>query len=247
MRLMKPMWQSTQPDRPRQHRLSRSSEDHLTATALTSINDDLQRAKTKVEALSRDALKLMAPLLRQRQNLVAIEQSGDTEVTSLGHFDFHNFLLLIGISFALLWFLFAQVNFFLVFLHHVFGAKHVIPQCSHKPSSNVIPTEFLIMHFAEYLERSKNLGAWPACHTSMCITSRIVSSTDSVQVDRLYWRVSNISRYEARDVGRRPRAMARTRCSPRSESLSIPAARSARIGRRRNSRQSSRCCARSRR
>ena len=90
MRLMKPMWQSTRPDRPRQHRLSRSSEDHLTATALTSINDDLQRAKTKVEALSRDALKLMAPLLRQRQNLVAIKQSGDTEVTSLGHFDFHN-------------------------------------------------------------------------------------------------------------------------------------------------------------
>ena len=39
----------------------------------------------------------------------------------------------------------------------------------------------------------------------MCITTRIVSSTDSVQVDRLYWRVSNISRYEARDVGRRPR------------------------------------------
>ena len=90
MRLMKPMLQSTRPDRPRQHRLSRSSEDHLTATALTSINDDLQRAKTKVEALSRDALKLMAPLLRQRQNLVAIKQSGDTEVTSLGHFDFHN-------------------------------------------------------------------------------------------------------------------------------------------------------------
>ena len=136
MRLMKPMWQSTRPDRPRQHRLSRSSEDHLTATALTSINDDLQRAKTKVEALSRDALKLMAPLLRQRQNLVAIEQSGDTEVTSLGHFDFHNLASDWNlIRSALVPFCSGKLLSGLP-SPCVGSQTCVIPQRSHKPSSN---------------------------------------------------------------------------------------------------------------
>ena len=48
----------------------------------TAINEDLRRARTKVEALSKEALTMMAPLhLRQQQNqkLVAFEQSGDSE------------------------------------------------------------------------------------------------------------------------------------------------------------------------
>lgn len=52
------------------------SADPSMATAVPSIREDLQRAKTRVEALSFDALNKMAPLLRQRQHLVAIEQSG---------------------------------------------------------------------------------------------------------------------------------------------------------------------------
>ena len=56
-----------------------SSGDHSNATAVPSINDELQRAKTKLEALSRDALTLMAPLLRRRRKLVELEQAGDTE------------------------------------------------------------------------------------------------------------------------------------------------------------------------
>ncbi len=45
----------------------------------TAINEDLRRARTKVEALSKEALTMMAPLLRQQQKLVAFEQSGDSE------------------------------------------------------------------------------------------------------------------------------------------------------------------------
>jgi hypothetical protein len=55
-----------------------SSGDHSIATAVPSINDELQRATTKLEALSRDALTLMAPLLRRRRRLVELEQAGDT-------------------------------------------------------------------------------------------------------------------------------------------------------------------------
>jgi hypothetical protein len=55
------------------------SGDHPTATAVApSIHDELQRAKTKLEALSHDALTLMAPLLRRRRKLVELEQAGDT-------------------------------------------------------------------------------------------------------------------------------------------------------------------------
>ena len=63
------------------------------ATAVPSIREDLQRAKTQVKALTFDALNKMAPLLRKRQHLVAIEQSGDTEAYGNGAFDLAQELL----------------------------------------------------------------------------------------------------------------------------------------------------------
>ena len=70
-----------------------SFEDRSMATAVPSIREDLQRAKTQVKALTFDALNKMAPLLRKRQHLVAIEQSGDTEAYGNGAFDLAQELL----------------------------------------------------------------------------------------------------------------------------------------------------------
>ena len=118
-------------------------------------------------------------------------------------------------SFTLLWFLCAQVYFFLVFLHHVLGAKHVIPHCSHKPSSNaslvqtgglaitanVIPTEeFLIAHFAADLEQPGGMANLPYIYVhgnTFRLFYRFGRISLRLQDERLYWRASNISRYDA--------------------------------------------------
>jgi hypothetical protein len=68
-----------------------SSGDHSTATAVPSINDELQRAKTKLEAdhhlgraimrlksLADGQLKSICPLLRQRKLVASFELAGDT-------------------------------------------------------------------------------------------------------------------------------------------------------------------------
>ena len=119
-------------------------------------------------------------------------------------------------------FTYTQVKFFLVFLHlsslilNVSGAKYVIPQCSHKPSSNstliqtgslvitanVLPTEeFLITHFSQYLEQPGGMGNLPYI-TAIGNSHRLLyrwGSSRSLRLhdERLYWRVSNISRYDA--------------------------------------------------
>jgi hypothetical protein len=97
----------------------------------------------------------------------------------------------------------------------VLGAKHVIPHCSHKPSSNgtllqsgglaitanVIPTEeFLITHFAAELEQPGGIVNLPYVYAhanSYRIFYRFGPRSLRLQVDRLYWRVYNISRYDA--------------------------------------------------
>ena len=118
-------------------------------------------------------------------------------------------------SFTLLWFLCAQVYLCLAFLHHVLGAKHVIPHCSHKPSSNatlvqtgglaitanVIPTEeFLIAHFAADLEQPGGMANLPYIYVhgnTFRLFYRFGRISLRLQDERLYWRASNISRYDA--------------------------------------------------
>ena len=113
------------------------------------------------------------------------------------------------------------MKFFLVFLHlsslilNVSGAKYVIPQCSHKPSSNstliqtgslvitanVLPTEeFLITHFSQYLEQPGGMGNLPYVYVhgnSHRLLYRWGSRSLRLHDERLYWRVANISRYDA--------------------------------------------------